>query len=83
MKTLLYANSGDTYLGVSEITSLPSIKELFRNTYHQSGYLIGFRYFDNERQRVIVGFKDKPQNLQAEILKRRTNGFKAAQWYSL
>jgi len=45
------------------------------------GYLIGYRYWENKQETVIVYFKTKPD--EKEILRRRSNSFIAARWYSL
>lgn len=48
-----------------------------------AGYLAGYRLSAEFAYGVLAFFREKPSNLNAELKKRRANGFKAAQWHWL
>ena len=79
-KSLIYLNGGDSCLHSEERTKseINEIKKTAKESGH-IGYLSGYRFWNYERETVIVFFKEKPT--QSEIDKRRSNGFLAAQWY--
>jgi len=80
MKTLVYFDGGDVYKGCHHRTKteIAQIRAEAKEQGHV-GYLIGWRYWDNCKDRVICFFKERPT--RAEILQRRTNGFVGARWY--
>ena len=81
MKTLIYFKSGAIYMGCHERTKadIADQKALAQKQGH-IGYLVGHRYFDGQKDRVIVFFKAEPT--KAEMLRRRANGFVGARWYA-
>lgn len=82
METLIYLKNGDDYGHCAERT-----KAEMQHTHTQAkkdghiGYLKGYRYFDNQKDEVIVYFTYKPD--EAEISRRRLNGFRSARWHWL
>ncbi len=84
METLVYSSGGDFYHGVQDLTD-GELKEL-KQTRKQNGsvgYMIGHRYWNNKKERVIVFFSEKPADITAEELRRRENGFLGAKYRSL
>jgi hypothetical protein len=78
-ETLVYHNGGDVCL--QEQTLSPRLLKWKAAYAGHVGYLIGHRYWDGIKQRVMVFFKERPT--QEEILRRRGNGFLAARWFYL
>ena len=70
MKYLVYRKGGDEYLG--DHFTLPAAKKAVQSRYA----LIGYRYWNNERQGVVVGFDETIT--WAEIARRRANGLLGA-----
>jgi hypothetical protein len=82
MKTLIYFKGGDDCKFSEERTKkeITEISDKARESGH-IGYLKGYRYYDNEKETVIVYFTYKPD--EHEINRRRLNGFKGAKWHWL
>jgi len=70
MKYLVYRKGGDEYLG--DGYALAEAKRLVNSPYA----LIGHRYWDNQKDGVLVGFDEMPDS--AEITRRRANGLLGA-----
>lgn len=84
MKTLVYLKGGDIYKGSKEFTKT-DISNLKKEQKEKGsiGYMTGYRYWNNEKENVIVFFNKKPVDIITEQNRRRDNGFKGAKWYSL
>ena len=80
METLIYFNGGAVCLDCFERTK-DEIKDMKTKAKARGhvGYLIGHRYRDGKKDRVIVFFKARPT--KAEIQRRRLNGFIGARWW--
>jgi len=80
--TIVYFDAGDNYKGTHDLDR--NGRRWWHNVAKNSehiGYLIGYRYWDNEKETVLIYCKEKPS--MEEINRRRANGFKAATWYWL
>jgi hypothetical protein len=84
MKTLIYGNGGDNYYGEKELSNsdITNLKKEYKEK-GAIGYMSGYRYWNNERENVIVFFNEKPIDITAEQNRRRKNGFKSAKWHKL
>jgi hypothetical protein len=81
--TVVYFDAGNICLGVHDLT-LKQRREFDKRAMEEGhvGYLSGYHQrWSGDTDTVIVYFKKRPK--WSEIIKRRNNGFKAAQWYSL
>jgi hypothetical protein len=83
LKTLVYTDGGNNCHGTQDLSKgdLAEMKNYEKNN-GSKGYMIGHRLFDNEKERVIVFFKEIPEDIQIEEFKRRRNGFMGAKWSS-
>jgi len=74
---------GENYIGSKKLNNsqLKQLKDEQRG--NSIGYMIGQRCWNNEIERVIVFFQEKPKDIQKEEIKRRNNGFLRAKYYSL
>lgn len=82
MKTIVYYENGNKYIGCEEYNKhqLRIFKEMAIENNH-IGYLKGHRIWNNNLDNVICYFLYKPDH--AEITRRRLNGFKFATWHKL
>ena len=80
MQTVIYFDGGDDYKGQYQL-DLSGRKEwaLKAKVQGHKGYLVGHRYFDNQKDMVFCYFKTRPD--VKEIKRRRDNGFIGAKWY--
>lgn len=83
-KTLVYVHGGDSFHGEQELNDY-ELKQLKQEQKENgvTGYMIGHSYFGNGKQRVIVFFDEKPEDVHAEELRRRSNDFVGAKWHNL
>jgi hypothetical protein len=80
--TVIYYDGGDTYKGQYQLGHKDRLQwHRKAGEEGQTGYLSGYRYFDNRTDGVLVYFVTKPP--EDEIDKRRRNGLHAAKWYWL
>jgi len=82
--TLIYTNGGEIYHGSQKMSD----NEITQVKVEQKragavGYMIGHRNYGGEKERVLVFFYEKPENIEAEEQRRRENGFNGAKWYNL
>jgi hypothetical protein len=85
MKTLVYGKAGDIYYGEKELTKkseITALKDDHRNK-GAVGYMTGYKFWNNQRENVIVFFNERPIDITAEENRRRENGLKAAKWNNL
>jgi len=84
MKTLIYSDGGNVCLGKAEYTAydLRLVKQDHKDV-GAVGYMVGYRYWDNAKEKVIVFFDEQPSNIYEEEQRRRNNGFLGAKYYSL
>ena len=71
---------GSSWVGEYPVDTKPAFKREYKEKKY-AGYLSGYRTTTTRNYGVMAFFKEKPT--QAEILRRRTNGFKAAKWNKL
>ena len=83
-KTLVYTNGGENCHGTQELSNseLNQLKQEQKNN-GSIGYMTGSHYWNNEKERVIVFFVEKPKNIHEEELRRRSNDFVGAKWHNL
>jgi hypothetical protein len=84
VNTLVYLQGGEDYLGTRDLTKtdLKYLKEDQKDN-GSVGYMYGYRYWDNQKENVIVFFDTKPADIVVEQDRRRKNGFLAATWHNL
>lgn len=81
--TVIYFDAGENCLGVHDLTRTER-REFDTKAMEEGhvGYLSGYHQnWSGETDTVIVYFKKRPK--WSEIMRRRNNGFKAAQWHPL
>jgi hypothetical protein len=81
LNTLVYTDGGNNCHGTKELSkdAILEIKRREKST-GSKGYMVGHRYWNNEKERVIVFFREIPEDIQLEEFKRRRNGFMGAKW---
>jgi hypothetical protein len=78
--TVFYINGGDKYVGMTKNDTMRNWRSLAKKWNYKYIYK-GYRYFDNEREQVVI-FDDKCWT-NAEIEKRKKNGFKGIKCHSI